>query len=209
MLFIVLGIGSKLIPALLGWGSLPTPESMVKSPKKLNNIQKIIPYILTICLFFGFILEAFGFFILGRILRALGASWIGISLWKLNRFPQQKTKMAFWLWISSWALLFGIWIHALFPKLNIQAAHIFFISGFGLMTMMISSRVILSHGNHGYEKETNSRSYAIVSIVIFISAITRFTAPWTPNYIHHLGYASFCWIVAIIIWSYHFLVKLI
>ncbi len=208
ILNIIIGVGSKLIPALLGWAPPPTPASLVEGSNNLNQFQRKFPIILAILLFLSFLIEFFGRQDIGRILRSLIATIIAFKVWRLYLIPPQKTKMAFWLWISAWFLVVGLWVHALFPELNIHAAHLFFVGGFGMMTTIISSRVILSHGNYGLDIESKSKIYAFCSLMFMLAAITRFSAPWTPNYINHLGYAAACWIIAMLVWCVIFIPKI-
>lgn len=209
VLFIILGIGSKLIPAILGFAPPPSPASLREGSQNQTKLHNLVPPLTAFVLLIGFLLEAFNFTITGKVIRALCATFVGMRSWKLYLKPLNPAKMAFWLWCSAWSMLLGLWVYALFPTFGVHAAHLFFISGFGLMSLLISSRVMLSHGGHEMKFETTSRAYASISLLMIFSALTRFSAPWTPNYEHHLGYAALCFIIALMIWIYFFLPKVL
>lgn len=203
MLSFLLGIGARLISALLGWAPLPNHISTGQKPAILQRVPVLQ------CLVFvsGFLLEIFSFTSTGRGLRAICATWIGIQNWKILRLPKNNSKFSFWIWISAIFLILGLWVYALVPKLEVHAAHLIFVGGFGCLTFMVASRVTLAHGSHSLQAENDSRIYAFFTVLILGAALTRFSAIWTPSYFRHLAYAGGVWILAILAWSYFFLPK--
>lgn len=212
MLAFLLGIGAKLISALLGWA--PVPRHQIQSLNTLRNETKpkariLTPVALQLALYLAsFVLEALVSQVLGRALRATIASWIAIQYWHLHKLPRSHGKLPFWLWISAWTLVISLWVHTFFPVLDVHAAHLIFISGFGLSTLLVASRVTLAHGDHPLELESTSRIYALVSVSVVMAALTRFTAIWTTSYFQHLAYAALLWVVAILGWAVFFIPKL-
>ncbi len=213
MLAFLLGIGATLISALLGWAAPPTHH--IESVKSTTHTRKsslrnwIIPSLQAGIFLLGFAAELNLDPSIGRGLRAICATWIGMQNWRLYRLPKLYARLPFWIWISAWVLLIGLWIHALFPVLDIHAAHLIFISGFGLMTLLVASRVILAHGRYPLDLESKSRIYAVIGILILMTATTRFTAQWTPSIFQHFAYAAAIWIVALIAWGSLFLPKML
>jgi uncharacterized protein involved in response to NO len=217
MLAFVLGVGGKLISALFGWSDSPLVQ--ISSLNGVRNsegngsktwwdrppMDAMAPMALLVL---GFGLELTPAYVLGRIFRASSATWVAMSAWKLYRRPQIKSRLTNWLWISCWSLVVGVWFYALIPTYAVHALHLMFISGFGLMTIVIASRVTLAHG--GYDLEIESRSKAILwaSIFIMLAALTRVLAPLTPSYTQHLGYAAGAWIIAMIIWCVGFVPRI-
>ena len=213
MLSFLLGIGAKLISAFLGWAAAPTPLSPgQKSKRGLNKpawpLQRGTPFIQALLLLSGLIMEVSGQVSLGRVLQALCASWIAMQEWRLYRRPQTPGKLPFWTWISAWMLIAGLWTHALAPALGVHAAHLLFIGGFGLMTLLVASRVTLAHGGHGLSLESTSRIYMITAVLALLAAFTRFIAPWTPSFIQHLAYAATFWILAVVSWCIFFVPRM-
>lgn len=209
MLCFVLGVGGKLVTALLGWGALPTTqfESLgIKKKSKLPPWNVLIPFIL---LLLGFALEFSDLLAFGRVLRAIAGFWVGIAAWKIHKLPAQPGRLSMWLWISCWGLVTGLWIYALVPNMGIHGMHFTFISGFGLMTLMIASRVTLAHGGYDLTLELKSKTLLWTSSLVILSAITRVIAPYSLTYFNHLAYASATWIVAMVIWVIPFLPRII
>lgn len=213
MLAFLLGIGAKLISALLGWAPVPTHQIKPLNTLKLDAVESpkiLTPPVFQLSLFLlGFILEALSLPELGRALRAACATWIGVQYWHLHRRPRSPGKLSFWIWISAWTLVIGLWVHTLFPSLGVHAAHLIFMSGFGLLTLLVASRVTLAHGGYALELESSSRIYAATSILIILAALTRFTAVWTDSYFQHLAYAAAVWVIALAAWSIFFIPKIL
>lgn len=209
MLAFLLGVGAKLIAALLGWATLPNQQ--VKTVEKQSGFmnQMKIPFVQATLFVSGFIFESLGFVSVGRGFRAICVTWIAMMHWRIYKLPKTKGNFACWIFISAWVLVCSVWIHALIPQLEVHAAHLIFIGGFGLMTLMIATRVTLSHGGYSLEIETKLRRLHIVGAGTLLAMLTRFVAPWMNSYIHHLAYAAFLWIAAIIVWSVYFVPKML
>lgn len=208
MLSFLLGIGAKLIAALLGWA--PPPNQLLQSrDKALSSKEIALPTIQALLLSSGFVLEAIGYVQWGRIFRAICVTWIAVQHWRIYRLPKNRGNFSIWIFISGWMLVCGLWTHALVPQWDLHAAHLIFMGGFGLMTLLVASRVTLSHGGFTLEIERKSRIFHLVGLLILVATIIRVTAPWSNNYIRHLGEAAGVWIFAILSWSTFFLAKMI
>lgn len=198
-----LGIGAKLVSALLGWA--PPPDAQTLNSKSLQTVAAAQAALFASSL--G--LELSGFITAGVALRAICATWIALQHWKLYRRPRIRSRQSFWLWVSAWSLTLGLWGQALQPGLFIHFAHLVFVSGLGLMTFMIASRVTLAHGGHSLEIEKRSKIYATIGICIVLAALTRVSAPWSGSYTWHLAYAAGLWIAAVLSWVIFFVPKII
>lgn len=208
MLCFVLGVGSRLIPALLGWSQLPQVKGPNKQEKR--DYDFIILSVLVFLLAISFIVEVFVDLQLGRVLRALITTITIIKFWKVISPPKVKTWVSKWLWASSWSLIIGLWGYALFPAYGVHLLHIFFIGGLSLMTLMIATRVTLAHGDHNMDLEVSSDALKWTGILILVAMLTRVVAPFMPKtYLSHLAYASMTWLAAMITWCYVFIKKII
>jgi uncharacterized protein involved in response to NO len=209
MLCFVLGVGGKLVRALLGWSDSPLVQiSRFSSKKKQVAIPSSI-ILTSILIVVGFMLELTSWAIFGRILRAVAASAVALVSWKIYRKPKLRGRLTNWLWISCMGLIFGLWLYALVPSLGVHALHLMFIGGFGLMTLVIASRVTLAHGGYDLEIELSSGGIRWAGAFVLLASLTRVSAPLTPSYIHHLGYAASAWVVAILIWSSAFVPRIL
>ncbi|MEW6057623.1 MAG: NnrS family protein [Bdellovibrionota bacterium] len=211
MLSLVLGVGSRLIPALLGWAELPKVQISQPNEKPAAFMQAIPKFIWinVIALAVSFPIEVFANTILGRGLRAAACTWIAIGAWKIHRLPRERTRLSWGLWFSCWLMLLGLLGNAALPAYGAHFLHLTFIGGFGLMTLMIASRVILSHGGHDTELEERSKAIRYATVFIVLAALTRAAAPLTPAiYQSHLTYAAVCWILGLTIWGSIFMTKI-
>lgn len=201
------GIGGRLISALLGWAAPPVQIS--KPSDKVAKKKFPVVVVLAGLLLLGLALEVAGAPIAARFARAVVATWIGFSNWKLHKRPRIKGRLPTWLWLASWSLVAGLWVEALFPWAGVHGAHLTLISGLGLLTLMVASRVTLAHGNHDLSIEFRSRTILWVGILTFFAAISRATAPiMASGYVRHLAYSGFVFAAVILIWGVFFVPKI-
>jgi uncharacterized protein involved in response to NO len=206
ILALVLGVGSRLVPALLGRGPLPNAnEGMKRSPAKLSL------FLILAFLFVGsYIVEVFLHEFAGTFLRSVVITFMFFQLWKIYLLPARKGYQPFWLWVSAWFLLIGQWSATLWPDYRQHSLHLVFISGLGLMTLMIATRVSLSHGEHGLELEKNSKAIVAGALLLILAALTRVSAGFSAViYQSHLIYASCTWILGLLVWGWVYLPKMI
>jgi len=202
ILALVLGVGSRLVPALLGRGPMPT-ETLRSSSLKLFAV-------LAFAFLLSYFIEAFSANLIGPFLRSFVVTWIIFYFWKIHLLPVKKGHQAFWLWVSAWSLLVGQWGTTLWPAYRLHFLHLIFISGLGLMTLMIATRVTLSHGGHDTGLEKNSKALLIGGVLLVAAALTRVSAGFSSRiYQSHLIYASCAWLVGLVVWGWVYLPKMI
>jgi hypothetical protein len=114
-----------------------------------------------------------------------------------------------WLRIAGIMLLIGQWCFALFPGYAVHGVHLTFAGGYSLLTLLIATRVVLSHGGYDLSLELKSRGLHVVGALVAASAFARFLAPLAPHtYFHHLAYASFGWSLGVGAWALFFLPRM-
>lgn len=203
ILYLVLGVGSRLIPALLGWAPLPTE-------KKERSSQLRLFVLLAAAFMVSYILEVWVQPWLGNLLRAIVVTLIFALFWKIHRVPQRKAIQPYFLWASAWMLLLGQWGLVFLENYRIHLLHVVFISGLALMTFMIAVRVSLSHGGHDMVIEKNSKALGLGAFLILFAGFTRLSAGFAPGiYQSHLLYAAYTWILGLLIWGWVFLPKIV
>lgn len=206
VLALVLGVGSRLVPALLGRGPMPDKTD---GSSKLNSQLKLFSA-LAFLFVLSYVLEAFLEGPSGAVLRSLLMTFVAFRFWKIQLRPARKGYQPFWLWVSAWFLLLGQWGATLWPAYRQHSLHVVFVSGLGLMTLMIATRVSLAHGGHGLELEKNSKAIVAGSLLIILAAATRVSAAFSAHiYQSHLVYASCAWILGLVVWGWVYLPKIL
>lgn len=201
ILSLVLGVGSRLVPALLGWTPLPTEKGL--PPRVALFVGLGVAFVAS------YVLEAFGWAGWGNVLRSLAITLVFALFWKIHRFPQRRAFQTSWLWGSAWTLLLGQWALVFLPEYRVHLLHVIFVSGLALMTLMIAVRVGLSHGKHDMMLEKNSKALFLGAFLVFLAGFTRLSAGFAPAiYQSHLVYAAYTWILGMLIWGWIFLPRI-
>ena len=211
VLCFVIGVGSSLIPMILGTVQFQVIQVSNKQSEFpfLSSITTPIWWLLV--LFIGsFVLESFLVSSLGAVLKAVVVSYIMFKLWKLYAYPKVNTRMTVSLWVSGWFIVIGLWLLVIFPTLYVHAAHMLYIGGFSLLTLLIASRVTMAHGGYGLKSEINSNILYVVLAFVLLAAITRITAIFWPEiYISHLAYAALSFGTALLVWGVFYIQKIL
>lgn len=201
ILFLVLGIGSRLIPVISGLG-LEGERTGIEAV--LRNV------FLGIVLIAGFAFESFGFYYTGIILKITMVTWVAMAGWGLFKRSKSKSRLALGMRASGIMVLLGVYLSAFVPEYAIHWMHLTYIAGFGLMTLTVASRVTLAHGSYDLAFEKNSNSLWICGALVLTAAATRVAAPYTgAGYIMHLAYAAIVWILALSVWGIVFIRRII
>lgn len=199
---IILGVGGRLIPGILGHVEIVG--------KQRESYERPVPLFQTVPWYFFLLIFCFiGSYFLdetyGGVLRLLVVSFIGVKYWRLFSAPVIKSALTICIWFTSWFILLSFALKAFWPEGLIHGSHAFFISGIVLMSLLIATRVIQSHGPKNPALE-NWKGLYVVTGCIFLAAATRVSAFMLPeSYLHHLGYSSFMLILGAIIWSLKYL----
>lgn len=199
---LVLGVGSRLIPALLGW---------VESPQVGTNQKRVKLFLFLAFAFIGsYVLEAAEVGVGAQALRTLVIGYIAFRFWKIHKFPARRGVQTWWLWISAWSLLLGQSAMIFFPSYRIHILHVILVSGLALMTFMVATRVSLAHGKHDLSLEKNSKILFVGALLVSLAGFTRLSAGFAPHiYQSHLIYASYTWILGLVAWAFVFIPKML
>ena len=199
---IILGVGSRLIPGILGHVEIVQLQRA--------RYEKEIPYLRTIpihffALIFFFIVSYFLSESVGSVIRLIVFLIVGLLYWKMYLFPKDRTALTWNIWISCWLMLTSFLLKALWQDGAIHASHAFFFSGIVLLTLLIATRVLQSHGPKD-KKNENYKILYVVTFLIILSGATRVSSVLFPaSYEHHLGYSSFILTVAVLLWGNKYL----
>lgn len=208
MLSLVLGIGSRLIPGILGHQPALVPraagpeqatkKSFISLWTQLPNLMKIVGIIFLASFAIDLI---FMTPIYGDILRALICLVIGIKIWQLHRRPKIRGVISNFLWLSGWSMMLSLILMAILPTARLHVVHLLYISGFGLMTIMVSTRVTLSHSGQDLTAEKRSTALLTTGLFLVAAALARVTGYFVPeHYNHFLLCACTLWCLGLLCW---------
>jgi len=197
VLCLCVGIGARLIPNLL---------RLKNTPKYPQLEFWLIGIILTgACLVEVLWSEASG-----NLIRSLTMMLVAIRYWRIHLFNSSNSSVGWGIRIAALSMLagnFGMW---LFPDYRLESLHILYISGFGLLTLMVATRVILSHGSHDLNLESKNWYIRVPVGLIILSMATRVSAVFIQTgYERHLAYAAFTFLLGCLFWAIYFFPKLL
>ncbi len=199
LLSFILGIGSKLIPALLGHSK---PILIQLSSQKRSFTERLI------------FVEA-GLFLIGIVFHIAEATSFGdfcwavvvtsmaIRFWKILSRPKMHGYLSLLLWASSWMVVVGLWLVVFFSAYRVHMMHGIYVGGMSLMALCVATRVVLAHGGFALTPEISSKGFLLCGTLCIIAAMTRMAAAFLPpeSYFLHLAYASSSLALGFIFWA--------
>ncbi len=212
MLFLVLGVGFRLIPAILG----------VNAPQKMEvmSVDGVLAELrkkqrgtlwqnraLIVAVLLAFALESLSYIRLSAALLAAAMLWSGLRGFHFYRVPSWSNPFALIVWLSVLSVLLTPLLIVLFPERAVHLWHLYFIGGLGLMTIMVSLRVSVSHSGVAVAHVEEKKPYIKwIGALLVLSALTRLSVAWWPETLSsHYLYAASVWVIALLIWFRHFL----
>lgn len=199
---IILGVGSRLIPGILGHVQIVSAQRA--KYEKPASILSTVPWHFYL-LIVAFVVSYFLNYPLAEVLRSAVVLIITLIYWRLYTLPRTKTALTFCIWFAGWMIVTGFMLKMLSQEGAIHYSHAFFINGIVLLSLLVGTRVLQSHGPKDNKLEDWKGLY-IVTIMIFIAAATRVSAYLMPEvYLTHLAYSSLTLSAALVIWSFKYL----
>lgn len=189
----VLGIGAFVFPRMLG-GDFGDPKTAAQSHTKL--IRAVIAAALLVGSFF---LEACGHVIAGYALRVfVAAVYLLIEVrWKTAQSGSLTTGL-FWSLIVGGL---GLALAGFFYAQHVSVEHLLYIGGFGMLILIVGSRVLFGHSGDLDGFFVKSKWVRFLIFLGVLAAITRATPAWAPSTTvsHHI-YAAFTWALLALSW---------
>lgn len=200
---LVLGAGSLLIPAILGFGPLPLSSVALKE-WTWGKIK--VPYVLAVFLLLSFAVESFVDTTLGRGVRFGVVAFVALVCWRIFSLPKVKSISAGFIWASAWAIFAGNFLAFVAPERAVSAIHLTFVGGFSLLTLTVATRVVLAHGGHGLEAEKTSRALLLSGASVLVASLLRVGVEVFPTHsVSLLTSAAFVWVLGFVLWASRFL----
>lgn len=199
---LIIGVGSRLIPGILG--HVEIVQSQRKRYETTAAYLKTVPvsfYVLMISFIVSFFVEQ----LFGNVIRTVVVSLIAVLYWNLLKKPKDKSTLTWSIWANCWVIVLSFFIRTFWADGAIHAAHSFFFSGTLMLTLLISIRVLQSHGPGDKNIENEKAIYLITALILFAGA-TRVVAILMPaGYFRHLGYSSLVLTLAVLMWCWRYL----
>ncbi|GIL16855.1 MAG: hypothetical protein BroJett040_06060 [Oligoflexia bacterium] len=188
ILALIIGVGTRMIPTILGQMTLDRKESI----SILNYPQ--IWWALAGLFGVSYFLEDTTFQLWGHLYRAMLVSFIGFHYWKMHRQPIRLTAFYFFILISIWILCLGVWLQAIKLFDPMISRHLISVSGMGLLTLMISVRIVLGHGNYPLSHIEESKDLFWMGLFCLVAAVLR-SFSFIPLY-----WAAGAWLISLLFW---------
>jgi uncharacterized protein involved in response to NO len=203
-------VSRGMMPALvLGLGGLLVPTfAMMKDPLAIAGVARAgqrgprRAFVLAIgALLVGALaLEAAGRPQAGAWTRAAAGLASTMLAWKLWRAPGRKVTLSWALWAAGWCVALGLLAAAALPTYEITAWHVVFVGGYGLLTLAIATRVVVSHGGHEMHEEGRVLGAAAVGAVGLALALRIAGDGASPAALSLDGLAALAWAFAWGVW---------
>lgn len=196
ILSLILGIGSRLLPALMGWQEV-LPASASDPRQKKFFLGMTAAFLLTYFL----VLPAQ----LHLIIRTGIVLFIAIRYWKLLRFPKARNYFNWNLWLCGWCLLLAVGFLWVEDGRAVHFLHLLLVGGFAWLTLLISLHVKWAHQENPNFQMKSSKLFLLFAVLVFMAMLTRVTAVFWPHiYLRHLAYAAITLLLAIAMWAWLF-----
>lgn len=207
VLSLVLGLGALLVPTFSGMRAPLEIPGLARAHQRRPRLALYLPLIAAFAA--AFVAEAAGQPRWGAWLRLAASAVVLLLSWKIWRLPSRRDVPALTLWFSGWAILAGLVLAAVWPSRALAGEHTVFIGGFGLLTLGIATRVVVSHGGHPLTREPRTLG-AAVAIGVLVALVLRLAAEAIPaRAIPLLGLSGVLWVLAWAWWGARSLVLIV
>lgn len=186
LLNLIVGLGSRLIPFLTRTGISDPTQQLAES--KTRGL--IILFFLNLSFLFEPLAPPWTVY----GLRALVLIAVAVIMFSILKTPIQRTIQGAALRSSVWMTIAAYLGLAAFPSYHLALLHVLFIGGYTLLTLMIATRVVMSHGGQSLDREINSPILVATFALLVLAAFFRVLSllPW----------AAAVWLLAVLIWAY-------
>lgn len=193
--------GFLLFP-ILGVSAFLAPRLLFENPEDGRRPRPLWIYALTaLALISSLVLEAWEYVRAGMALRTAAVLIFLLTITAVFKRTRTSGTLAFALRVAVFSIIAGLLCGAIWPHLRIGMEHIAFISGFGLLALTISTRVVLGHSGDGRLFFTKLRPLKWIIGLVLMAMGTRVVAEAVPKIMvsHHI-YAAILWIAAGLVW---------
>lgn len=201
VLFLILGVGTLLVPRFLG-----IPDAPIDPASWRRRAAFAAAVALTLLV--SFWIEAGN--PVSPAAAALRVLAVFIYLATTIPFhrqarPPRTTSLAAQLALFS--LLAGLVFPLLWPGQRVAGLHVVFLGGFSLITFTVATRVVLGHSGNTAHFQTRLPSLQLTTVLLLLGVALRAIGDFLPTRPHWLTGASYLWMLAAAIWGFSILPK--
>jgi uncharacterized protein involved in response to NO len=197
----VLGVGAFLLPRFF---QLPSrhafPESSSLPPGWVARAALALAC--GVAVIASFALEADGQLRWGAGLRAAVIAGYFASEVPFFRKAGEGGSITLGVRIALLCIPVGYALVAVWPERMSSWLHVVFISGFGMLTLMVATRVVFGHSGQSHLFAAPLKSVRVFTALIVLAMLTRVSADWMPDVrMSHYAYAAVAWIAGALVWA--------
>ena len=203
LLGFVLAAGSHLAPRLLYQDRREAPTTGPEARR-----QALIYGLVALALYTTFPVGAALSAPLGYSLR--GGITLAYLIWalRLYRLPATSTLHALLLWLAFWCIPIGFIACALVPTHGSALRHITYTGGYGLMTFVIATRVVVAHCGFEYLWDRTTPQIGVALAAVTLGAVLRVLSTVTGGlYWTAIAVAAGLWLGGSLWWAVVFVPK--
>ena len=197
----MLGAGGFLLPRFLGLG---VRRKMPTSPQvtPIWRQSALVAFVAGLAMIGTYCLEAVGW---PRLAATLRTAIIVGYFWR--EMPLEKLRLS-WKGVDAFlifgliSLPLGVLLAGWWPGWRVALSHIELITGFGLITMGVATRVIFGHSGNRSKLERSNPWMATAGVMMVLAMLCRLSGDLVPSTMaSHYMYGAVCWLVGIVIWG--------
>ena len=201
VLFLLLGVGTFLIPRFLRIPDAPTTSAAWR-------LRAIFAGATALVLVASYWIEAGNpISPLAAWLRALAVvAYLGAMV-PFHRQAWPVRTMALAAQLALLAVVAGLVFPLFWPGQRIAGMHIVFLGGFSVITFTVATRVVLGHSGNAALFEGRLPVLQIATLLLLTGTVLRAAGDFLPTRPHWLNGASYLWMLAAAIWGFRILPK--
>src|SRR6185312_12600360 len=145
---LILGVGGRLIPAILGWQEVVSSQRA--KYENAGSFLQAVPlsiWLAVAAFVLSYFLKPLLPFEFCMAVRLAVTVFFAVRFWRIYRLPPKKSYLSWCVWLCSWCLVAGFVVPMVWPQLGVHGLHVLFVSGFSLLTLLISMRVNFAHNS--------------------------------------------------------------
>lgn len=201
LLLPIMGIGAFLLPRFFGLENRQSfPEMML--PSREWTLRACFAMLCGLTVIVGFLSEALGYSRIGYGLRAIAILFYFVREIPFHRAKDASGALALGLKLALSAIPLGYVIGAILPGYRIAVLHVVLLTGFGLLTFIVASRVLLGHSGQSHLFRAPLKAIYTLVILTLLALALRIGADFTGQYRFALyGLSGGAWVAGIVIWA--------